>query len=277
MSQVNFPYSKAFELFLHSDSLSSATISSYESTIASFFTFLSANRPQALTDGIKSIEETDVRAFFDYLQSTRQITLGSYNKTLAQLNRYFTFLFTHNLSKNLPTLPLHGKQVSKQTSINFDWLKKINPILIDKQLHYYTRMTLLLLAHGYTVNEFLQPGFYRLYHQMTSKYSQEDNFRHAFQTFIKPIQSKQACRDIFLKKRLDLDHPQLTNPALHKYLKSDEDYLGFSVSPAKLHQSYICFQLKQLQGHSDLEIEQKLNLDPESLLYFKKLLLQNQL
>ncbi|WP_367341692.1 phage integrase N-terminal SAM-like domain-containing protein [Limosilactobacillus sp.] len=277
MSKLQFPYQKNFALFLKTQSLSPTTIASYESTITAFYTFLLANRPQSLADGIRSVNETDVRSFFDYLQQSRQITLGSYNKTLTQLNRYFTYLFSHHLSDQLPTLPLHGKQVSEKTDINFVWLKKMDAVLADSHLHFYTRMTLLLLAHGYTVNEFLQPGFYKVYQKMKSQNQEELNFRQSYQDFIRPIQEKQASSDIFLKKRLDLNHPQLTNPALHKYLKSDQEYIGFTISPAKLHQAYVCYQLKRLEGKSDHEIEQVLNLDPQSLLYFKKLLIQNNL
>lgn len=277
MSKLQFPYQEGFVLFLKSESLAKTTITSYESTITAFYKFLLSNRPQSLSDGIRSVNETDVRSFFNYLQQNRQITLGSYNKALAQLNRYFTYLFSHNLSAKLPTLPLHGKQVSNKAEIDFSWLKEINAILADPQIHFYTRMTFLLLAHGYTVNEFLQPGFYRIYDDMKILFDKETDFRKAYSIFIEPIQSKQHCSDIFLKQRLDLKHPQLTNPALHKYLKSDQKYIGFVISPAKLHQAYVCYQLKRLEGKSDHEIEQILHLDPQSLLYFKKLLIQNNL
>lgn len=277
MATDSFPYQKSFAVFLKNQSLSHITVASYQSSISNLFTFLRANRPEALSDGVSAINETDIRAYFDYLQQQRQITLGSYNKTLSQINRYFTYLFSHHLSHHLPTLPLHGRQVANNDEINFDWLAKISDILADSNIHYYTRMVFLLLANGYTVNEFLQPGFYRIYQKLPLHFDDEQAFRQQYQDFIGPLQEKQNSSDIFLKQRLDLSHPQLTNPALHKYLKSDQDYVGFNISPAKLHQSYVCYQLKQLQGKSDQEIEKTLGLDPQSLLYFKKLLLQYHL
>ncbi|WP_283582783.1 phage integrase N-terminal SAM-like domain-containing protein [Limosilactobacillus difficilis] len=273
MQNQQYPYQTSFELYLKSQQLSQATIITYSVTVAQLFKFLMANRPQALQNGPRSVNTADVRAYFDYLEAERRITLASYNKTLAQVNRYFTYLFTHQLSTQLPTLLLHGQQIAAKPELNLTWLGKMDAILMDNHLHHYSRLTLLLLGHGYTVKEFLQPGFYRVYRSMKPTFAREKDFRRDFAKFIKPLQDKQNSADIFLKKRFSPSSPNLTNPALHKYLKSDEEYLGFAISPAKLHQSYICWRIQQLHDKTDQEIEDILQLDPQSLIYFKKLLL----
>ncbi|WP_295747641.1 phage integrase N-terminal SAM-like domain-containing protein [uncultured Limosilactobacillus sp.] len=273
----SYPAEQGFTTFLTNQGLATATIDSYGQTIRQLLTFLAANRPSALANSLNSVNTTDLRAYLNYLQAQRQITLNSYNKTLAQLNRYFTYLFENQLIKHYPTLPLHGKavQVTARTHSG-EWLNKLPRILADQQVSFYTRLTLLLLAHGFTVREFLQPGFVHSCHNLTPVVSGEKQFWTSFAAFHQPLDSKQQCEDLFLKQRTDLANPRLSNSALHKYLHSDERYLGMELSPTKLHQDYLLSKLRALQGEPNSIIMQKLNLTPASLLYYQRLLVNQQ-
>lgn len=273
----SYPAEQGFTNFLTNQGLATSTIDSYGQTIRQLLAFLAADRPEALVDSLNSVSTTDLRAYLNYLQTQRKITLNSYNKILAQLNRYFTYLFENQLIEHYPTLPLHGKAVKATARTHSgEWLNKLPRILADQHVSFYTRLTLLLLAHGFTVREFLQPGFVQSCRQLKPVVSGEQQFWTAFAAFHQPLAVKQQCDDLFLKQRTDLANPRLTNPALHKYLHSDERYLGMELSPAKLHQDYLLIKLQALQGQPTSVIMQKLNLTPASLLYYQRLLVNQQ-
>ena len=120
---------------------------------------------------------------------------------------------------------------------------------------------------------FLAPGFYQVWDKLTLSGPGEEEFRQAFNVFIRPQQDLQNSRDLFLKQRFAPVNPQLSNAALHKFLKKDEQYLGFSLAPKYLHQSYILLFLAHHRQLSDRDLEDALKLDPASLLYYQRLLL----
>jgi hypothetical protein len=173
----------------------------------------------------------------------------------------------------LPTISIHGPKRDTQAPFQTKWLATLPIILDDAHVHHYTRLTLLLLSKGYTVQEFLQPHFYLTWQSLPATVEHELTFRESFQTFITPLQRRQHSADIFLKQRLDLANPRLTNAALHKYLKKDSQYLGFSISPKVLHQSYILSVLQRESGLSDQQLAAKLMLDPQALQYYQHLLI----
>ena len=158
---MNYPYQKRFQEFLRNQQkLAPLTVHTYDSTLTNFFNYLLANRPAFARDPrLANLTESDVRAYFNMLRTQQGITMGTYNKILSQLNRYFRYLFTHQLISSYPTLTLHGQAVNPRQRISTKWLPKLNAILQDDHVHYYTRLTLLLSKHGFTVGEFLRPGF----------------------------------------------------------------------------------------------------------------------
>ncbi len=273
---MNYPYQKRFRQFLHnSQHLAPLTITTYDTSLTKFFTYLRANRAAFAADPrLANLTESDVRAYFNMLQTNEKITLSTYNKILSQLNRYFRYLFTHRLIKSYPTLTLHGQAVDPNQRVNTKWLAKLDTILADDHLHYYTRMVLLLTKHGFTVGEFLRPGFYRVLANTKLTSPSEKQFYQRYQTFIRPLQARQNSTDLFLKQRYQPEAPRLTNAGLHKYLKRDESYLGFHLAPKYLHQSYILTQLAAHRDWSDQHLMSYLKLDPASLLYYQRLLLR---
>lgn len=271
---MDYPYQREFRRFLYQQDLAKLTVKTYDSTLTNLFNFLLANRPQyAAAPGLKNLTEADIRAYLAFLQDNHGITMTTYNKILSQLNRYFRYLFTHQLITTYPTLTLHGRAVAPNQRVSTKWLAKLNLILADEQLHYYTRLVLLLSKHGYTVGEFLQPGFYQVWNQLALSNQDEENFRQQFDHFIAPRQKLQGSNDLFLKQRYQPDNPRLTNAALHKFLRHDQEYIGFSLAPKYLHQSYVLTYLKSHRHDSDQELEQALKIDPASLLYYQRLLL----
>lgn len=272
---MNYPYQKVFLHFLtEQQGLAKLTVKTYDITLTNFFNYLMANRPDfAHQPELANLTEGDVRAYLNMLQNEEKITLSTYNKILSQMNRYFRYLFTHQLITTYPTLTLHGKAVAPNQRVTTKWLYNLPTILADQNVHFYTRLTLLLTKHGYTVNEFLQPGFYRIYQQLPLANEAEQQFVQAFAGYHKPLQELQNSPDLFLKQRYQPDNPRLSNAALHKYLRQDEQYLGMRLAPKYLHQSYILAQLQKHRDLGDAELADRLKLDPASLLYYKRLLL----
>lgn len=271
---MDYPYQTRFHQFLCQQKLAPLTIKTYDTTITNLFDYLLANRPEfAKHPVLANLTETDVRAYLSFLRTDRQITMTTFNKILSQLNRYFRYLFTHQLINSYPTLTLHGHAVTPNQQVSTKWLAKLPDILADEHVHYYTRLALLLSKCGFTVGEFLAPGFYQVWDKLTLSGPGEEEFRQAFNVFIHPQQDLQNSRDLFLKQRFAPVNPQLSNAALHKFLKKDEQYLGFSLAPKYLHQSYILLFLAHHRQLSDRDLEDALKLDPASLLYYQRLLL----
>lgn len=266
---MQYPYQKQFRTFLHTQHKSAVTIENYDAAVAQFFAFM-VDQGQSVKAA--EITESDVRAYLAALQDNQSITIRTYNKLLSQLNAYFSYLLSHRITTSLPTLTIHRKAVSPISGVTTKWLAKLDEILADDNVHFYTRMTLLLCSHGYTVSEFLQPGFERIWHNLTLNSPAEQEFQKAFSAFIEPLQEKQQSRQIFLKKRFAPDHPGLTNAGLHKYLRRDQDYLGFSCAPKYLHQAYVLNYLANHRELTDQGLEERLNLDPASLTYYQQLL-----
>ena len=153
-------------------------------------------------------------------------------------------LFTHQLIDNYPADD--SWQATKPNQhLSTKWLLKLDDILADDQLQLYTRAVLFLSSRGYTVAEFLQPGFGDVWRSLQPKNAVERDFMKTFTAYIAPIQQLQNCQDIFLKQRLNREHPWISNAGLFKYLKADEDYLGFKLAPKYLHQSYILYEIAQ--------------------------------
>lgn len=271
---MDYPYQKSFHQFLSQQDLSPLTIKTYDTTITNLFNFLLSSRPGfASNPTLANLTETDIRAYLSFLQEDKHITMTTFNKILSQLNRYFRYLFTRQLITSYPTLTIHGQAVAPNQRVSTKWLAKLPDILADDHVHYYTRLTLLLSKYGFTVGEFLAPGFYRIWNKLALTAPGEKTFRQQFNTFIHPQQELQKSADLFLKQRFQPDNPRLSNAALHKFLKHDEHYLGFSLAPKYLHQSYILTFLAHHQQLSDQELAQALKLDPASLLYYQRLLL----
>ncbi len=263
---MQYPYQQPFRSFLKAKQKSAITIDNYDAAVAQFFTFLV---DQGRSSKLRDITENDVRAYLAALQDYQSITISTYNKLLSQLNSYFSYLLSHHITNNLPTLTIHGKAVTPVSGINTKWLFQLDTILADEHIHFYTRLTLLLCSRGFTVHEFLQPGFERIWNQLKMNSSAEKAFKQSFTGFITPLQEKQQSSQIFLKQRFDSLNPGLTNAGLHKYLRRDQDYLGFSCAPKYLHQAYVLHYLAAHRKETDQELERHLNLDPASLSYYR--------
>lgn len=270
-----YPYQAAFHRELKARGRAPMTIDAYDATLRQLFNYLEDQRPGYAHDpSAKNVTETDVRAYLNWLRDEQDITLATFNKVLSQLSRYFRFLFTHQLIDTYPTLTIHGKATKPNQHLSTKWLLKLDDILADDQIQYFTRAVLFLSSRGYTVSEFLQPGFDDVWRSLQPKNEAEKRFMTAFDEYIAPIQQLQHCQDIFLKQRLNREHPWISNAGLFKYLKADEEYLGIRLAPKYLHQSYILYQLAQHRNATPQELQTMLRLNPQSLLYYQRLLLQ---
>lgn len=274
---MSYPYRDVFLSYLNQQHLAAATQDAHDQTLTNFFEYLlQANVGFAEHPDINNVFDRDIQQYFSWLVTQRHANQATLNKILSHINRYFKYLFTHQLTVHLPTLELHGSHKPDNYQTSIKWLSLLDTILTDDQVHYYTRLTLFLISKGYQSEEFLQPHFYLEWQNIKPSSPAETAFIRSFTEFIKPIQARQRSSDIFLKQRLDLAHPQLTNPALHKYLHRDSQYLGFSLAPSRLRQSHVLFNLRQLRDLSDSQLETRLHLDPQSLLYYQQLALKRE-
>ena len=83
---MDYPYQPEFRRFLQQQHLAPLTIKTYDTSLSNLFNFLLANRPQFATHpDLKHLTETDVRAYLNYLQTDKRITMTTYNKILSQL------------------------------------------------------------------------------------------------------------------------------------------------------------------------------------------------
>ena len=271
----DYPFQKQYETYLNNDKLANSTQITYSQTISNFFCYLIEFNPGfALQPTIENVFDRDIANYLTNLQVEQSITNGTYNKLLSQITHYFTFLFSHGFTVNLPTINLHGQTKPIVMANSVKWISLLPEIIQDNSIHVYTKMVLLLCSKGYTVQEFLQPNFFQEFNQINFTKAYQETFIKHFINFIQPLQLRQQTKDLFLKQRVNLSHPRLSNAGLHKYLSKDETYLNIDLSPKKLHQAYILTQLNMLNTKSDLELMTILKLDSASLLYYKKLVLE---
>lgn len=266
----NYPYQDSFEKNLLSKDLSKVTIDEYNKILAELFNYLSEfNKGYQSDHRVENLFNRDIEAYLNMLLTNRQISNSTYNKILSHINVYFNYLFTHNLNSNLPTIELKGLKKASKEDINVKWIIELDSILMNNNVHFYARMTMLLTSKGYKSEEFLQKGFYK---QLSSIDFNENElkFKSSFDEFIKPIQEKQSSSDIFLKQRLS-EQPNITIQGLHKYLKPSEDVLNISLNPSTLFQSYIVFYIQKNPNLNDIELSTHLNLDLSSINYYKQL------
>lgn len=264
---MDYPYQTAFEANLREQGLAPSTIQGYHDNLTRFFAFLADQKDDE--PNVKEITEADLRAFFNALQAEIGITLSTYNKLLSYLNRYFRYLLMHQLITTYPTLPLHGALPKVEQPLTIRWIKHLDDLLANDELHFYVRLTLLLTAHGYQVSEFLQPGFGETFAKLAGRTKAERDFLVAFKAFWQPLAEKQACHDPFLKLRVNQAQPRLSNAGLHKFLKPAEVKLGMRLAPRFLFQSYVYYILETQPKLSERELEEKLHLDPTAINYYQ--------
>lgn len=265
-----YPYQDAFNRLLNDRSMADATRDEYTATLTDFFHYLENFNPTYQRDHrVNQLQTPDVEQYLAMLVDARQIQNQTYNKVLSHLNVYFKFLFSHRWTPYLPTLDLKSKPKQAAQPINYRWVDRLDELLADDRLHFYTRLTLLLVARGYPVQSFLKPGVTA--HLNTTDWSNAaQTFLKSFQTFVLPLQQRFVCDDWFLKQRAAAD-PHLTLPGLHKYLKPDEAVAGFALSPTVLYQGYLVNYLRRHPQKTDGEVIAALNLPPDSIDYYRRL------
>ncbi|WP_251546729.1 winged helix-turn-helix transcriptional regulator [Limosilactobacillus caecicola] len=263
-----YPLSTAFHLALQQNGTQPATIKNYDTTINQFFTFLENDRQLGGVDNLPQIQESDLRAFFD--QQT--ITTGTFNKKLSHLNQYFLFLVDHGVINSFPTLALHGQAITKQSTTT-NWLDYYPNLLSNEQLSMYGRVTIFLLARGFEISEILSPDFWAIFNDLQPVNQVETTFLAHFKEWLAPLQKLQGEQQLFLKQRIDRRSPRLSLPALHKYLRADQQFVAFPLSPQKMHQAYILTEIKKHPELSQSELCQRLRISPASLNYYQSLLL----
>lgn len=269
---MTYPLSRTFHIWLANKGVSQATVANYDSTLNQFFSFLESQQNIGGQDTLAQIRESDLRAYF----ATQRITQSTYNKKLSHLNQYFRFLVDHHVIKTFPTIAFHGKEVPVQLTINRNWMQYVPELLEKDQLSMYTKVTLLLLAHGYDIQEIISPHFYSVFTKLHFTNPQESHFQQSYQKWIHPYQQRQSAQELLLKQRINIGHPCLTLAGLHKYLKADQVNVSFKLSPQRLHQSYILDFIDNHPKWSQQQLCEHLRLDPTAMMYYQKLLINDR-
>ncbi|GEK27776.1 hypothetical protein [Furfurilactobacillus siliginis] len=118
---------------------------------------------------------------------------------------------------------------------NDAWLDELGELVEDGQLHFYTRLTLLLISKGYTPAEFLAPGFkttFATIHWLPF----ERQFIQAFRRHQAALDQQVDCQDPFLKPVIA--SPHLSIAELQDVLDSDTQRIGFSLQLNELQEAY---------------------------------------
>ena len=267
---MRFPYEKQFRFYLYHRNLEEITINDICHDVADLFNYLRhfnlsyQDQPQ-----LDNIHEADIRDYFNMLQSKRSIKNTTYNKVLTHLNTYFSFLFSQRYTTTLPTLQLKGLHRQSLSQIPLNWCDNLANLLQNKQLSFYTRMVLLCSAHFFTVQEFMAPNFYKVLNKITLQ-PMEQAFLAEYTAAYAELRQLQECKDLFLKKRINLAAPRLSLPGLHKYLKADQKHAPFPLIPRELYRNAVCAYILHHQSLSDAELCHHLRLTPTSLNYYRQ-------
>lgn len=263
-----YPLYQTFHTWLLNKHVAKTTINNYDSTLNQFFTFLENQQHLGGQDELPLIQASDLHAYF----ALQNISQSTYNKKLSHLNQYFLFLVDHQIIKSFPTIAFHGKNVAVNLSTNRKWNQYVPQLLENDQVSMYTRVSLLLLAHGYDIQEILRPGFYGVFVKLKFTNKKETIFQSKYQHWITPLQQEQHAQELLLKKRINHQNPSLSLAGLHKYLKADQINIPFKLSPQQLHQSYILDFIDTHPQWSQQQLRDHLRLDPASMMYYQNLL-----
>ncbi|SEM49631.1 Phage integrase, N-terminal SAM-like domain [Ligilactobacillus sp. WC1T17] len=267
---MDFPYEKQFKTYLlHQRFLAENTMNDICQDVARLFKHLRGfNLSYRTNPSLSNIEEADILDYLNMLQVKREIKNSTYNKVLTHLNIYFEFIFTRRLSQTLPTAGIKGLKKEPDELLPLTWAANLEPLLADDSISFYTRMTLLCLAHFYTITEIIQKDFYQVLAKEDFTIA-EQNFLTNYRTQMEHLQNLQDCHDLFLKQRINLADPRLTLPALHKYFKKDQPKIALPLKPQKLYQANLFHYLLNHQTLPDKDLCARLRLTPASLNYYR--------
>jgi len=273
---ANFPYEKSFLQQLQSDNKQAQTITQYQLTLTDFFTYEQHFNPTYHASGLLAdISENDIKAYLDMLRTQRQFKTSTLNKSLSNLNGYFSFLFAHRTITSLPTFTIKGQPIPSEQPVD-DWPVQLPKLLANEDLHVYTRAFLLFTCKSFTANEMLTPNFYQQLKHLTFS-TDEQVFLEKFKTFLQPLQADLNTQDLFLKQRKRGVDPHLSLAALHKYLGGDSQRAGLPLKPVLLRQSFVLWVLREHRTTPLAELMTSLRLDIASLGYYQNLLRKQDL
>lgn len=273
---TKFPYEKSFVTSLEAAGKKAVTITQYQLTLSDFFNYEQHfNATFAADQLLADITENDVQLYLEMLRTQRQFKPSTLNKSLSNLNGYFSYLFEHRIITTLPTFSLKGQPLKNDQQLA-SWPEQLPTLLTNDDLHVYTRLFLLLTCKSYTATEMLTPGFVDEFNQLTFKPA-EKQFLTTYHAYVAPLQQQSSSHDLFLKSRQRGQDPHLTLAALHKYLAGDAQRLGMPLKPIALRQSFILWALDQRRAEEPTVIMTDLRLDFNSLGYYQNLLRRQDL
>lgn len=273
---ATFPYEKSFVDQLTADEKQPQTIVQYQLTLRDFFNYQTHFNATYQASGLLiDITENDIQTYLTMLKDQRQFKTSTLNKSLSNLNGYFSFLFAHRRITTLPTFTIKGRPLTGTQAAD-DWPVQLPQLLANDDLHVYTRAFLLFTCHSFTASEILKPNFYQQHNSLTFT-PNEQVFLTKFMAYLAPLQLALQTKDLFLKQRKRGLDPRLSLAALHKYLSGDSQRAGMPLKPVWLRQSFILWYLREHVGTAVPVIMSSLRLDLASLGYYQNLARQQEL
>lgn len=270
-----FPYEKSFIQHLQAADKQPVTIEQYRLTLTDFFNYEqhfndTFARDQLLSD----LTENDIQAYLAMLKDNRQFKQSTLNKTLSNLNGYFSYLFEHRIITTLPTFSLKGRPLPAHNNGD-NWPEQLPELLANDDLHVYTRAFLLFTAKGFTSQEMLKPDFEETIQTIPFAYS-EQVFLEKLTAFLAPLKTT-GLQGLFLKTRRRGPSANLSLAALHKYLGGDSIRAGMPLKPVALRQNYMLWYLDHHRTAPVETLLSRLRLDEASLNYYLNLLRRRDL
>ena len=268
---MEFPFEERFKEYLKNEAfLADSTINDLTKDINRFFLYLKTNSNKVEIN-INEISELDIKDYLGMLQIKKQIKNSTYNKILTHLNRYFVFLFENNLSNKIPTLSLKGLEKNPAPTSDINWTNKLINYLQNEDLSFYTRLTLLLLAHFYSIKEIIEPNFYKVL--VNENWNDHELlFLHEFENFHSEFEELQQSKSLYLKQKINLSDPTMSLAGLHKILKKDSKKIDIPLKPSTLYQDAIISYIKNNQHLSDIDLCKNLRISKDSLNYYRSIL-----
>lgn len=257
---MSYPYKKNFRNYCKTEKrLTDASIVLTEKSADTFWNYYinSVDNPD-----INSVTETDLRNFFNSLETQLHFKKNTINKYVSHIKTYFTYLYSHHLIDNYPVVMISGRHWNRQHDVVINWMDKLPEIAQIDGLNPITVKFLLATALGYKPDEILQLRFNTVMRQLNNDIlidyiGNHCDFSHGDNPYL--ISKKNGG---FYASDFNLA----------RAIEPDREILGMQLTLQSLRLSYVYSKLSD-KTKTDEDLKQILRINQKSLLYYRKNLL----
>lgn len=268
---TKIPYITGFNAYLKTRHISERSHDEYLNSLHDFFDYLVEHNANFQIDqDVAKVHDVDILEYKHLLDQEQKLSPATINKILSNLNIYFKYLFTNRLTKDLPTLNVNSLSVPTQSDFPTDVFLNEQKYLNDINLKIYTRLLILVTSKGFNYQDALKDGFYRQFNTLSFN-DFEKTFLDEYHDFIAPLRQYWQNDNLFLSRNKAAKSAILTIPALYRDLKNDSQKTNLDLSAKKLYTTYILLLLS-CDTPDQAQLEQIRQMEPASLLYYRRLL-----